>query len=359
VTGVSSSSEESDLLVAVRDFLNGNEVPYILVRNYEGYPDILTGDVDLYVPLEQVIGRLESLRQLIEGLGWVLVHEVQRPWVLVLQAVKVESKGDRGILVFEFFDRFQWLGFEYVPFDAVVRLASVHNGFSILPPAAGYMITVCHYFFWVGFLPSKYQHAIGESLENGLWNELLRANLHWIAKRLHSHTRNYATLRVDQWTAEAGIPEPIFRYPRTFWMLARAALVARTCWRSPIKGIASIGRVVGAALGDLGSPQGRVLAVDMSDESAEQLLFQFKKYHLYKNSRSAVVNAHAGWKGLRALIAAVTSWVRGGLCIVNLKHSTPLVRAMVLWSKKLDRPEVTSLSDEPERVLRAIVRSRR
>ncbi len=317
MTGVSSSSEESDLLVAVRDFLNGNEVPYILVRNYEGYPDILTGDVDLYVPLEQVIGRLESLRQLIEGLGWVLVHEVQRPWVLVLQAVK------------------------------------------ILPPAAGYMITVCHYFFWVGFLPSKYQHAIGESLENGLWNELLRANLHWIAKRLHSHTRNYATLRVDQWTAEAGIPEPIFRYPRTFWMLARAALVARTCWRSPIKGIASIGRVVGAALGDLGSPQGRILAVDMSDESADQLLFQFKKYHLYKNSRSTVVNAHAGWKGLRALIAAVTSWVRGGLCIVNLKHSTPLVRAMVLWSKKLDRPEVTSLSDEPERVLRAIVRSRR
>ena len=141
-------------------------------------------------------------------------------------------------------------------------------------------------------------------------------------------------------------------------MLARVALVARTCWRSPIKGIVSIARVVGAALGDLGNPQGRILAVDMSDESAEQLLFQFKKYHLYKNSRSGIVNAHSGWRGLRALITAGISWVRGGLCIVNLKDSTPLVRTLVLRSKGLDGPEITSLSDEPERVLRAIVRSR-
>jgi len=140
--------------VAVRDFLNVNGVPYVLVRNYEGYPDRLTGDVDLYVPLDQVVARLESLRRLIEGLGWVLAREVRRPWVLVLQAIKVESKGGRGILVFEFFDRLQWLGFEYVPFDAVVRLATMHNGFCILPPAAGYAITACHYFFWVGFLPS-------------------------------------------------------------------------------------------------------------------------------------------------------------------------------------------------------------
>jgi hypothetical protein len=358
VTEARSGGEESDLLVCVRDFLTVNGVPYVLVRNYEGYPDHLTGDVDLYVPLEQVVARLDSLRRVIEGLGWVLANQVRRPWVLVMQAIKVDVKGDRGILVFEFFDRFQWLGFEYVPFDAVVRLTAMHNGFCILPPAAGYMITVCHYFFWVGFLPSKYRRAVAQFLDDGPWSELLPVYLGWIATRLHRHTKNYATLRDDQWTVQAGIPEPIFRYPRTFWMLARAVLVAKACWRSPIKGVRSIVRIAGAAFGDLTKPQGRILAVDLSDESAEQLLFQFKKYHLYKNSRSRVVKADSGWTGIRALIAGGISWVRGGLCIVNLRDSAPLVRTLVLRSKGLDRPEINSLSDEPERILRTIVTSR-
>ncbi len=358
MTAVRSRGDESDLLVAVRDFLAVNGVPYVLVRNYEGYPDRLTGDVDLYVPLEQVVARLESLRGIVEGLGWVLAHQVRRPWVLVIQAIKVESKGDRGILVFEFFDRFQWLGFEYVPFDAVLRLTAVHNGFCVLPPAVGYVITVCHYFFWVGFLPSKYRRAIAQFLDDTMWNRLLLAHLGWITVPLHRHTTHYAALQDNQWTVQAGIPEPIFRYPRAFWMLARAVLVAKACCRSPIKGVRSIVRIAGAAFGDLGKPQGRILAVDLSDEAAEQLLFQFKKYHLYKNSRSRVVKAHSKWSGIRALFAAGISWVRGGVCIVNLKESTPLVRTLVLRSKGLDLPEVTSLSDEPERVLRELVRPR-
>jgi len=357
VTGLQSRSDESDLLVAVRDFLTVNGVPYVLVRNYEGYPDCLTGDVDLYVPLEQVVERLESLRKVIEELGWVLAHQVLRPWVLVMQAIKVESKGDRGILVFEFFDRFQWLGFEYLAFDTVVRHTSLYNGFATLPPAVGYMITVCHYFFWVGFLPSKYRRAIAQSLDDPSWSDLLSAHLGWIAPSLHRHTRNYAKVRDDQWTVEDGIPEPIFRYPRGFWMLARAVLVAKACWRSPIQCARSMVGIAGAAYDDVMRPQGRILAVDLSDEGAKQLLFQFKKYHLYKNSASRVVNARSGRRGLWALIAAGISWARGGLCILNLRDSPSLVRALVLRGKGLDRPEVTSLNDKPERVLKEIVRS--
>src|SRR5438046_3054385 len=155
-----------------RDFLVNHDVPYVLVRNYEGYPEALTGDVDVYVPLERVTERLDALRQVIRELGWVLVQEVQRPWVLVLRAAHMHSSGERGILVFEFFNRFQWLGFEYFPFDTVVRLAVTHNGFRVLPPVAGYSVTICHYFFWVGFLPSKYQGAVASCIADKVWTEL-------------------------------------------------------------------------------------------------------------------------------------------------------------------------------------------
>src|SRR5207253_201449 len=138
---------------------------------------------------------------------------------------------------------------------------SLNNGFSILPPAAGYVITVCHYFFWVGFLPSKYRRGIAQFLNDGSWDDLLQTHLGWIAGSLRRYTRKYVTLRDDQWTVQPGIPEPIFRYPRTFWTLARTVLVAKACWRSPIKGVRSMVRIVGAAFQDVTKPQGRILAV--------------------------------------------------------------------------------------------------
>ena len=192
-----------------------------------------------------------------------------------------------------------------------------------------------------------------------MWQEVIDQHLGAVGARLRHHTARYVRLRGEEWTRLPGVPEPLFVFPRGFWLLARFSLVARSLWREPVKAGGAIARALSALWRDIRQPKGRILMVDLEDDAAEQILYEFKKYHLFKNSRSRTVKVDSWWRALWGLLLARLAVVRGGICIVNLRESRASVRAFVLRSNRMGQPEVTAISKDPQVLLKEVLGSGR
>lgn len=308
----------SQLLSGLIGLLEDSGARYVFGRNYEGYPETLTGDIDINVEPEAVDRIRKPFERLFRATGWRVFRRQHRPHVEAYQLFRASDEtGERPFLVVEFFLGFTWLGAEFMSFDGVWKRRIRHRNFWAADRLDGILSTLLHYYFWSGFLPEKYL---------GLWRQELEAgDRQAVVDRLNEvfPGRLAATLS-ETLVGLIGLPDSEWRevsgaFERRHWFEAQTRkrrqrfILRRFLKHHPGRFVVNVFALLKGGLQDLIHPPGACLQIcgEGAEAAAQQLLRHAKKYHLYKNRFSCVASEPESCSKFRTW----RTLVRGGLMI--------------------------------------------
>jgi hypothetical protein len=146
-------------LKRVFEELDAAPVPYCVERNYEEYPDNITGDVDLVVSTVDFPAAVEAMSRAAKRHNWrVFVCYTST------QAVHIGFFSDvfpeRFCLVIELFNGGVWRGMTYLPADRILDRRLKHNDTWKPHPAHEAIITLVHYLLYNSAVCDKYRERI-------------------------------------------------------------------------------------------------------------------------------------------------------------------------------------------------------
>ena len=160
-SSVSNSSEYTvtNFLSAVLIELNNEKIPYCVERNYEDYPLLITGDIDILIRGEDMSIAVQYTCEIAEKRGW-------KPYVLykTRQAAHLgfysNKFPDRFVLVIEFFTGGTWRGFNFLDPDRVI-INREKSGITWKPNSSHeVMITLIHHLLYNSKVFEKYKENI-------------------------------------------------------------------------------------------------------------------------------------------------------------------------------------------------------
>lgn len=334
------------LFVDIIEFLDRIPAKYLLIRNYEGYPEAFTGDVDIYAELDRIRPELPALIDLCEEAGWHVMRTVERPWIIALQCVRVSDGSERSAMVIEFFDRFCWLQFPYASFSDVWGARSEHRGLTVVEPNLGVLITLAHYLYWAGFVPQKYRElllAASADPHFSRWCRMIFGG--YIGPRVEVWlTQSYLKREADTWEKRTNVPELLAEVPTSLVLRAKAIAVLSECVRHPIRASRKMLGVGLIQVKEFVVVRGDILLVS---HDGWEVLLEVKKFHLYKNRNTILLRGDdlRGIRLMRAVAAAYWAMSRGGLCIVERGDGD---QTAVRWLTRIFGSHVKELSQVGE-----------
>ncbi len=151
--------------------LHGLQVDYAFLRNSQGYPEILTGDIDLLVKitdLNEVYQYYKKLRR--EEIRVVQIIKRRRDLYVMLF---FPQGGERKFLVLEYYTGIVFRGQVVVPGERFLKTCDVDGVWRRLSDSVSISYTFFHYILYKGYLPSKYQEAFNKhTLDVGIIAEV-------------------------------------------------------------------------------------------------------------------------------------------------------------------------------------------
>ena len=149
----------SELLTAIFETLDRESLPYVVMRNYEGYPESLTGDVDLSLRAEDMPAARDALIDCARSVGWDIFFEVKRPYVAYLGMCSSQYP-ERSVLVVELFcgGTLHWNAF--LPAEDLIGGRQRLRGFWIPSPNHETVLTLVHHLMWGSKVPPKYRELV-------------------------------------------------------------------------------------------------------------------------------------------------------------------------------------------------------
>jgi hypothetical protein len=149
----------SALLSAIFEWFDKTDHLYCVQRNYQGYPDKLTGDVDLVVAHDQAASIADELRNIAKKLGWACY--IKHAWNNTAHLGFYKPVyPNRFVLVIDLFAGCGWHGIIYLSASDVLY-HRIRYGITWCPlPAHQAIITLIHHLLYNGFVPSKYRQEI-------------------------------------------------------------------------------------------------------------------------------------------------------------------------------------------------------
>lgn len=153
------AKKTSEFLAAIFENLNERNIQYCVERNYENYPDIITGDVDILV-LEK------DMQQIVDLTCRVAEKEHWKPYIRYIthQASHIgfftDSFPDRFVLVIEFFSGGVWRGMPFLKDDRAIQFRKKHGVLWKLDPSHEAMISLFHHLLYNGTVYGKYRYSI-------------------------------------------------------------------------------------------------------------------------------------------------------------------------------------------------------
>lgn len=192
-----SNEVASEFLRCTFEALDRIGLCYCVARNYEQYPDVITGDVDLVISAADIKIAVSTILKVAETLGW-------RPFVkyLSLQAAHVgfycNVYPKRFVLVIEFFAGGAWRGQQFISAERILDMRQRYNCTWKPHPAHEAMISLIHHVLYNTHVPEKYHKKIRTCFDyNSVFfeAELRKPFGHKWATRISEHVRD------DEWNA--------------------------------------------------------------------------------------------------------------------------------------------------------------
>lgn len=148
----------------------------LVLRNYDGYPDKVTGDIDLLIPNESA-SVWEKLERVIHDEGWRVVQIVERPWIRTYQLSNPVA--DRPMFVIDVFRMTSWYTFPFHDVSNILRDSHAYKYFRVPSEEDQWLVTTTHYALHGGIIPEKYQRRAQEIFTafSGHCTDVLSASL--------------------------------------------------------------------------------------------------------------------------------------------------------------------------------------
>jgi hypothetical protein len=283
-------TELTKLFLELIKTFDSYKVEYYLIRNYENYPAEFTGDIDLYVDLNNIKRSSIDFERLFKECGWKIYKSLYRNWIYSFQLFCPDEDEDRRVIVIEMFNLFSWIEFEYMSAELIRRHKKIYNNMSVLPEEIGYFLSFCHYFYWAGFIPEKYKDKFERSFNNPDVKELAQKTwpdsiLNTVFKEVSLYFANQRLVQIES------IPEKIFLFPKQLIIKSKLHLLLKNMI-NPFSFLHKLMSIAGVFIKELLFARGNIIYFTGSYENATKLLFTLKKYHLFKNKNSKIENVN-------------------------------------------------------------------
>jgi len=141
--------------------LNRQKIEYCVLRNYEGLPEKVGNDIDIWVVPTQAIELRTILFSVAEELNWELVRYL--PWVNYRGGRYFFVRRSEGVTVvhIDVFDFIAWKGISYVDETFLAKHLLLHpKGFFVPSPGIEASILLLKTLLFEGKVLEKYRHRI-------------------------------------------------------------------------------------------------------------------------------------------------------------------------------------------------------
>ncbi|MDG1720359.1 MAG: hypothetical protein P8I31_03805 [Bacteroidia bacterium] len=152
-------SHESTFLHSFLSSLNSKNIEYCVERNYENYPEQITGDVDLIVSNSDLSEIIELVIKIGKKLGWSAFLVYPSKNISYVGFYKYDLT-DRFVLVFEFFSGGVFRGLEFLSSEEILSKRIKYNEVWKPHPAHELILTLFHHLLYNGKVYQKYMDRI-------------------------------------------------------------------------------------------------------------------------------------------------------------------------------------------------------
>jgi hypothetical protein len=143
-----------------REYNNSN-ISYLIIRNYENYPDKIGGDIDISIKKNQQKKALKIFRKVSEKFNFCIIKVLKYPHMIGIKILDPNLIGKgRSFLAFDFFYGFTYRGLEYLDFNMVWEQRKIYKNFYVVNELSSQIITLIHYLLYNNNIPSKYRPLI-------------------------------------------------------------------------------------------------------------------------------------------------------------------------------------------------------
>ncbi len=151
--------EASLFLAAIFEWLDNENIKYCVERNYQGYPERLTGDLDLVVSDHQVEKASGGITTVAKRMDWFCYQDhIWKKSAYLGFGKSIFPK--RFALTVELFAGARWHGLSYLPAEEVLE-QRLRSGITWRPrPSHQAVITSVHHLLYNGHVPEKYRSEI-------------------------------------------------------------------------------------------------------------------------------------------------------------------------------------------------------
>lgn len=124
-------TEHAEALKAVFKALDCGNIRWMIMRNYEGLPEVNTSkDIDIAIPRQDWKGARDIIYRTLRERGFTKVLFTKFQSILCHTFYKFEE-GDITALKIDIFACYEWRGAEYISFDKLYKESVVYNGMHV------------------------------------------------------------------------------------------------------------------------------------------------------------------------------------------------------------------------------------
>ena len=300
--------EASALVSAIFERLDAALIGYCVERNYQGYPNVLTGDVDLIIGRSDIIIVAQHICDVAKANGWhCYQHYIWEKTGYL--GLCFNGLPNRFTLTIELFSGARWHGVTFLDGVTVIN-DRLRHGITWKPsPGHQIIITVMHHLLYNGMVPQKYRDEISSLMRFG--EEAVETNLTPFFGKRHAKKVTKELIR-ENWQ--------YFDYKtarRLKTLLLSRALISRplTTLNDVRKGLISHFR----------GPEGIVIIIDIVSDSIKNALIESMlgimiKWHVFKPPRREVIRASVSVFKAKRLVAKILS--SGGAVLIDHERAS-------------------------------------
>ena len=156
---IRNNEAASQFLSEIFDWFDKNKIHYCVQRNYQGYPEKITGDVDFVVPDGQLFASIDSIMNAALHTGWHCY--LQNAWEKTAYLGFYQPVyPDRFTLTIEIFAGARWHGVPYLSSEEILSRRMRHGCTWRPHPVDQAIITVMHHLLYNYRVPIKYRQEV-------------------------------------------------------------------------------------------------------------------------------------------------------------------------------------------------------
>ena len=147
------------LLTKIIDYFRITKIDYCIERNYEKYPDTITGDVDIIVESKDIRKASEGIMGISKLLNWKCYHS--NIWLNASYiGLSKNIYPDRFALTIELYNGGNWKGAYFLPAREILDYSMQYKTVKIPCNTHEILITAIHHLLYNGRVPQKYRNKI-------------------------------------------------------------------------------------------------------------------------------------------------------------------------------------------------------